>query len=57
MKLFIVSPGSRPVMIGSTSNGVEHVIYVDDEVDDPFSIVRAAEEGRAYELGVERLRR
>jgi hypothetical protein len=49
--LYSVSPGERPIMIRETVRLTEAVIVIDDEVNDPFALVVAESEGRAYEIG------
>jgi hypothetical protein len=53
--LYSVSPGERPVLVREAVELSEHVIFVDDEVDDPFALVVADSESRAYEIGAPRL--
>ena len=49
--LYSVSPGERPILLHEGLEQAEHVVLVDDEVNDPFALVVAESEGRAYEIG------
>ena len=49
--IYSVSPGERPILLRATLHLSEKVIFVDDEVDDPFALVVAESESRAYEIG------
>jgi hypothetical protein len=49
--IYSVSPGERPILVRKAVQLSENVIYVDDEVNDPFALVVADSEDRAYEIG------
>jgi hypothetical protein len=49
--IYSVSPGERPILVREAVQLSEKVILVDDEVNDPFVLVVAASESRAYEIG------
>ncbi len=49
--IYSVSPGQRPLLIREAVELAEKVILVDAEVDDPFALVVAESEDRAYEIG------
>ena len=49
--LYSVSLGERPVLIRESVQLTEKVIFVDDEINDPFALVVAESEARAYEIG------
>jgi len=49
--LYSVSPGERPILLRETLELSEDVIFVDDAINDPFALVVAESEGRAYEIG------
>jgi len=49
--LYSVSPGERPLLLRESLELSEQLIFVDDETDDPFALVVAESEGRAYEIG------
>lgn len=49
--LYSVSPGERPILIREALQVSEHVIFVDNETNDPFALVVAESESRAYEIG------
>jgi len=49
--LYSVSPGERPILVHEAVELAEKVVLVDDEISDPFALVVAESEGRAYELG------
>ena len=49
--LYSVSPGQRPVLLREAVELYERVIFVDDEINDPFALVVAESEARAYEIG------
>jgi hypothetical protein len=51
LNIYSVSPGERPILVHAAVHVVENVIFVDHEVDDPFALVVAESEGRAYEIG------
>jgi hypothetical protein len=51
MNIYSVSPGERPTLVREAVHVTENVIFVDQEVDDPFAIVVAESEDRAYEIG------
>ena len=46
-----VSAGERPILVREAVQVSESVIFVDHEVTDPFALVAAESEGRAYEIG------
>jgi hypothetical protein len=48
--LYAVSPGERPILVREAVQLTETVIFVDDEINDPYALV-AESEDRAYELG------
>ena len=49
--LYSVAPGERPILVRGAVQLTEKVIFVDDEINDPFVLVVADSEGRAYEIG------
>jgi hypothetical protein len=49
--LYSVSPGERPILVREAVQLTEKVIFIDDEINDPFALVVAESEGRAYEIG------
>jgi hypothetical protein len=49
--LYSVSPGERPILVHEAVELTERVIFFDDEVDDPYALVVAESENRAYEIG------
>jgi hypothetical protein len=49
--LYSVSPGERPTLVREAIEVTEKVIFIDDEVNDPFALVVAESESRAYEIG------
>ena len=49
--LYSVSPGERPILLRQSLEVSEHVIFVGDEISDPFALVVAESESRAYEIG------
>ena len=49
--IYSVSPGESPILVREAVHASENVIFVDDEVSDPFAIVVAESESRAYEIG------
>jgi cation transport ATPase len=49
--LYSVSPGERPVLVREAVQLTEKVVFIDDEINDPFALVVADSEGRAYEIG------
>jgi hypothetical protein len=51
LNIYSVSPGERPILVREAVHVIENVIFVDQEVDDPFALVVAESEGRAYEIG------
>ena len=51
--IYSVSPGERPILVRETVQVTETVIFVDHEVYDPFALVVAESEDRAYEIGAE----
>jgi hypothetical protein len=53
LNIYSVSPGERPTLVREAVPVIENVIFVDHEVDDPFALVVAASEGRAYEIGAQ----
>ena len=49
--IYSVAPGERPVLVREAVQLDERVILVDNEADDPFALVVADSESRAYEIG------
>jgi hypothetical protein len=49
--LYSVSPGEPPVLVREAVQLTEKVVFIDDEIHDPFALVVAESEGRAYEIG------
>ena len=49
--IYSVSPGERPILVRETVQLSEKVIFVDKEVNDPFALIAAESESRAYEIG------
>lgn len=49
--MYSVSAGERPILVREAVQVSESVIFVDHEVTDPFALVAAESEGRAYEIG------
>lgn len=49
--IYSVSPGERPILVRKGIHLSENVIFVDHELNDPFALVAAESEGRAYEIG------
>ena len=49
--LYSVALGERPVLVREAVHLTEKVIFVDDEINDPFALVVAESEARAYEIG------
>jgi hypothetical protein len=49
--IYSVSPGERPILVREAVQVSENVIFVDHEISDPFALVVAESEGRAYEIG------
>jgi hypothetical protein len=49
--IYSVSVGERPILVREAVQVSENVIFVDDEFNDPFALVVAESEGRAYEIG------
>jgi hypothetical protein len=49
--LYSVAPGERPVLLREDVQLTEKVILIDDETTDPFALVVAETENRAYEMG------
>jgi hypothetical protein len=49
--IYSVSPGERPILVREAVQVSANVIFVDHEVSDPFALVVAESEGRAYEIG------
>lgn len=49
--IYSVSPGERPILVRETVQLSESVIFVDNELNDPFVLVAAESESRAYEIG------
>jgi hypothetical protein len=49
--IYSVAPGERPVLVRATVELSEKVILVDNELNDPFALVVAESESRAYEIG------
>jgi hypothetical protein len=49
--IYSVSPGEPPTLVHQAVEESERVIYVDREISDPFALVVAESEARAYEIG------
>lgn len=49
--IYSVSPGERPTLVRAAIQATETVIFVDREDIDPFALVVAESESRAYEIG------
>ena len=49
--LYSVSPGVRPTLVRAAVQVCEKVIFIDNEMLDPFALVVAESESRAYEIG------
>jgi hypothetical protein len=49
--IYSVSPGERPILVRKAVQVSETVIFVDGEINDPFALVVAESESRAYEIG------
>lgn len=49
--IYSVSPGERPTLVREAVDVSEHVIFIDNEINDPFALVVAESEARAYEIG------
>jgi hypothetical protein len=49
--IYSVSPGERPILVREAVQVDEKLIFVADQVNDPFALVVAESEGRAYEIG------
>ena len=49
--LYSVSPGERPVLVREAVHLTGNVILIDGEANDPFALVVAESESRAYEIG------
>jgi hypothetical protein len=49
--LYSVAPGERPLLVREAVQLTEEVIFIDSEINDPFALVVAESEGRAYEIG------
>lgn len=49
--LYSVSPDERPILVREAVQLTENVIFIDGEIHDPFALVVAESEGRAYEIG------
>jgi hypothetical protein len=49
--IYSVSPGERATLVRQTVHVTEQVIFVDNDLDDPFVLVAAESEARAYEIG------
>jgi hypothetical protein len=48
---YSVSPGERPILVREAVQLTENVIFSDGEINDPFALVVAESEARAYEIG------
>jgi hypothetical protein len=53
LNIYSVSPGERAILVRETVHLTESVIFVDQEVHDPFALVVAESESRAYEIGAD----
>jgi hypothetical protein len=51
LNLYSVSPGERPILVREAIHVSENVVFVGREISDPFALVVAESEGRAYEIG------
>jgi hypothetical protein len=49
--IYSVSPGERPTLVRQTVYVTEQVIFVANDLNDPFVLVAAESEARAYEIG------
>jgi len=49
--IYSVSPGERPILVREAVQVSENVIFIDHEINDPFALVVAESEARAYEIG------
>ena len=49
--LYSVAPGEQPVLVREAVQPTEKVVFIDDEISDPFALVVAESEDRAYEIG------
>ena len=49
--LYSVALGERPILVHEAVQLTEGVIFIDNEITDPFALVVAESEGRAYEIG------
>jgi hypothetical protein len=49
--IYSVSPGERPILVRAALHVSGNVVFVDHEVSDPFALVVAECEDRAYEIG------
>jgi hypothetical protein len=47
---YSVAPGERPKLGPPEVHVTEQVIFVDNDLDDPFVLVAAESEARAYEM-------
>ena len=51
LNIYAVAPGERPHLVREAVHMSENVILVANEVSDPFALVAAESESRAYEIG------
>ena len=49
--LYLVSPGERPILVREAVQLAEKLVFIDDESSDPFALVVAESDSRAYEIG------
>ena len=49
--LYAVAPGERPILLRAAVQMHEDVLLVDHKVSDPYALVAADSENRAYEIG------
>jgi hypothetical protein len=51
LNLYSVCLGERPLLIREAIHLTEKVVLIDDEITDPFALIIAESEDRAYEIG------
>lgn len=49
--IYSVAPGEPPILVRAAVQVCEDVIFVDYEIHDPFALVVAESDSRAYEIG------
>jgi hypothetical protein len=49
--LYSVSPGELPTLVREAVELTEKMVLIDNEINDPFALVVAESDDRAYEIG------